>query len=273
MDHVLVAEYLEDRVQLRRITVETLLSSEAAARSAADAALLERINSMSDRLKLLTVQALPSKSVEYDFSDDVSRFTNAYRTACSISEGGDERCQSITHSGNSNTYRRAYLSCADIMNDATKVLVEFDTRFGDRWQIGLADLDQRPGESTGSDSTAAGVAFCAGTSDGTTLFVNGSRTSASITDIWMHIKAVMDFKTKSTEYIISNRDTGAILSGEIVEFRDPELAGITGIEVYTWSTGHIDIDNIEITSSYDAQDNVIYMVQTENNKYCAYVCT
>ncbi|MGN0162811.1 MAG: hypothetical protein ACI4EA_04410, partial [Candidatus Ornithomonoglobus sp.] len=163
------------------------------------------------------------------------------------------------------------LSCDEVMNDATKILIEFDTKFGDRWQIGLADLNQRPGESTGSNYTAPGVAFCIGTSDGTNLFVNREKTNADIQDIWMHVRAVIDFKTKTTEYIITNRETGVVLNSATAAFRDTELTGITGIEVYTWYIGELCMDNIEITSSYDAQDNVIYMLPTDDGRYLSYV--
>lgn len=218
------------------------------------------------------VQNLPSDSVRYTFNDGVSRFTNSYRTSCYTTGNDDDGYyQSVINSGNSNTYRRAYLSCAELMNDATKILVEFDTKFGDRWQIGLADLDQRPGESTGSKYTSPGVAFYIGTSDGSRLYVNGSNTSVSIPDIWMHVKAVLDFKTKTTEYIITNRETGVVMNSGTVEFRDPELTGITGIEVYTWYTGELCIDNIEITANYEAQDNIIYLLPTGDGRYLSYV--
>lgn len=224
-----------------------------------------------DSLKRKIVQNLPSDSVKYTFNDGISRFTDSYRTSCYTTEDGDGYYQSITNSGNSNTYRRAYLSCDEIMSDATKILIEFDTKFGDRWQIGLADLNQRPGESTGSNYTAPGVAFCIGTSDGTNLFVNGVRTNADIRNIWMHVRAAIDFKTKTAEYVISNRETGVVLNSATAGFRDTDLTGITGIEVYTWYTGEICMDNIEITSSYDAQDNVIYMLPTDDGKYLSYV--
>ena len=71
----------------------------------------------------------------------------------------------------------------------------------------------------------------------------------------MQVRAVIDFKTKTTEYIITNRETGVVINSGTVEFRDPELTGITGIEVYTWSTGELCIDNIEITSNYEAHNS------------------
>ena len=185
---------------------------------------------------------------------------------------GNKRFNWLALVGNINADTvAAYLSCTELMNDATKILVEFDTKFGDRWQIGLADLDQRPGESTGSKYTSPGVAFYIGTSDGSRLYVNGSNTSASITDIWMHVRAVIDFKTKTTEYIITNRETGVVINSGTVEFRDPELTGITGIEVYTWYTGELCIDNIEITANYEAQDNIIYLLPTGDGRYLSYV--
>ena len=85
-----------------------------------------------DSLKRKIVQNLPSDSVKYTFNDGISRFTDSYRTSCYTTEDGDGYYQSITNSGNSNTYRRAYLSCDEIMKDATMILIEFDTKFGDR---------------------------------------------------------------------------------------------------------------------------------------------
>ncbi|MDO5397223.1 MAG: hypothetical protein Q4G33_04765 [bacterium] len=72
--------------------------------------------------KRMVVQELPSKSVFHDFTDGVSKFTNSYRTACSVTEDEGEFYQSITGSGNSNTYRRAYFDCSDIMNGATLIV-------------------------------------------------------------------------------------------------------------------------------------------------------
>ena len=230
---------------------------------------IESLNT--DSLTRKIVQNLPSDSVRFTFNDGVSRFTNSYRTSCYITEDDGGCYQSVINSGNSNTYRRAYLTCAELMNNATKILVEFDTKFGDRWQIGLADLDQRPGESTGAKYTSPGVAFYIGTSDGSKLYVNGSNTNASITDIWMHVIAVIDFKTKTTEYIITNMETDVVMNSGTVEFCDRELTGITGIEVYTWSTGELCIDNIEITSNYEAQDNIIYMLPTGDGRYLSYL--
>ena len=245
-----------------------------------EAALDARVDEAEDAIESLNtdglmrkiVQNLPSDSVRYTFNDGVSRFTNSYRTSCyTTGNDNDGYYQSVINSGNSNTYRRAYLSCAELMNNATKILVEFDTKLGGRWQIGMADLDQRPGESTGSKYTSPGVAFYIGTSDGSRLYVNGSNTNVSITDIWMQVRAVIDFKTQTTGYIITNRETGVVISSGTTPFRDPELTGITGIEVYTWSTGELCIDNIEITSNYEAQDNIIYLLPTGDGRYLSYV--
>ena len=225
-----------------------------------------------NKLKRHIVQELPSDSVKYTFNDGVSRFTNDYRTACYVSV--DEKggfYQTIINNGNSNTYRRAFFDCSDIMSDATRMVVEFDFMLSERWHIGLADLSQRPGGSTGSQYTSVGVAFYMGTADGSRLNINGTRTNVSIADVWLSAKIVLDFQQKIVAYTITNRETGVIETSGTAPFKDTSVTAITGIEAYTWYTGMMTVDNLSITSSYDAQDNVIYLVPVDNNTYLSYV--
>ncbi|MDO5397222.1 MAG: hypothetical protein Q4G33_04760 [bacterium] len=77
------------------------------------------------------------------------------------------------------------------------------------------------------------MAFVVGTANGSTLTICNKAAAVSIKG-WLHIKAAIDFNTHTTEYVIQDRDTGEILAGDTVGFRDGGLRGITGVEAYTW---------------------------------------
>ena len=225
-----------------------------------------------EKLKKHIVQELPSDSIKFDFNDGLSRFTNDYRTECIVEN--DEihgYHQTIRNNGNSNTYRRAFFNCADIMRDATRMVVEFDFLISNRWHIGLVDLEQRPGGSTGSNYTSPGVAFYLGTSDDAYLNICGVRTNVAIKDVWLSAKIILDFNRKITEYTIRNQETGVLETSGTVPFKDTDVAGISGFETYTWYTGTMKLDNLKIISIYDAQDNVVYLIPVDDEKTLAYV--
>jgi len=228
-----------------------------------------------DKLESLVVSALPSKAAAYNFEDQASRFVNGYRTACTAEayETDSEYSgyyQKISVSGNSNTYRNATLDCSDVMTGAASMIVEFDASLSGRWQIGLADLSQRPGASTGSSYTSEGCAFSIGTKDGSTLTVYGADGTVSLSG-WKHVKAAIDFTAKTVTYTIASRSDGTVLKTGTIDFRDTTVTGITGFEAYVWSTTtDLFIDNIEITSLFDAKENVRYLILGDDGNYTEY---
>lgn len=216
---------------------------------------------LASKTETIVVSALPSSSAEYDFSDGVSKFVNYYRTACTAETDADNGgyYQKITNSGNSNTYRSATFDCTDIMANATSMTVQFDALFSGRWHFSIADLSQRPGESTGPNYTTAGCAFTMGTSNGTNIAITGASGTVTLSD-WRHVKAVLDFTAKTAEYTVTDRATGTVLKTGTVSFPDTTVTGVTGFEAYTWSSSDLLIDNIKITARTGVKENARYLV-------------
>ena len=231
------------------------------------------LNLNAKKLEPRIVQELPSQTVKYDFSDGISQFANDYRTACSVLQDAEtlNYYQLITNSGNSNTYRRAFFNCMDILSSATHLVIDLDFMLSNRWHIGFADLSQRPGGSSGSKYTTDGVAFYFGTADDAYLNVCGTKTNVAIKGVWLRLHLVLDMNKRTAAYSFSDRDRDVTLASGAVAFSDTELTLITGIEAYTWYVGDLKIDNINITSTYNAENNILYLLPSYGNNTDAYV--
>lgn len=105
----------------------------------ADVAMLET----EGYLKKKVVGVLPSMSVEFDFSDGVSKFNAINRCTVSVAEesDGNKYQKIVTGSNAANMYAFAYLDFSKYTANAKELIIEFDTKINtDRWYIGLSDL-------------------------------------------------------------------------------------------------------------------------------------
>ena len=141
----------------------------------ADVAMLET----EGYLKKKVVGVLPSMSVEFGFSDGVSKFNAINRCTLSVAEesDGNKYQKIVTGSNASNMYAFAYLDFSKYTANAKELIMEFDTKINtDRWYIGLSDLAQRPGESSRGSYDSTGVVFTQGTKDGKYYYINSDLT-------------------------------------------------------------------------------------------------
>ena len=205
------------------------------------------------------VDSLPSSSVTYNFSDGVTKFVNdsvQQRFSFSVSDG----TQVLEASENTgNAYARAYLDFSSISNDATTLVVEYDTKYdGGRWNIGLVELSKRPGTSNMLDYDTAGVVYYAGINDSLNqYYINGSTTfDTSLNNVWVHTKLNVNTITRTVSYSISSNGM-TNYTGQTIY--DSDITTIDGLEVYTWIQGTAYIDNIKITASYSADENGLYI--------------
>ena len=205
------------------------------------------------------VDSLPSSSVTYDFSDGVTKFVNdsvQQRFSFSVSDGA-QVLEANENTG--NAYARAYLDFSSISNDATTLVVEYDTKYdGGRWNIGLVELSKRPGTSNMLDYDTAGVVYYAGINDSLNqYYINGSTTfDTSLNNVWVHTKLNINMITRTVNYNISSNGM-TNYTGQTIYNSD--ITTIDGLEVYTWIQGTAYIDNIKITASYSADENGLYI--------------
>ena len=205
------------------------------------------------------VDSLPSSSVTYDFSDGVTKFVNdsvQQRFSFSVSDGA-QVLEANENTG--NAYARAYLDFSSISNDATTLVVEYDTKYdGGRWNIGLVELSKRPGTSNMLDYDTAGVVYYAGINDSLNqYYINGSTTfDTSLNNVWVHTKLNINMITRTVNYNISSNGM-TNYTGQTIY--DSDITTIDGLEVYTWTQGTAYIDNIKITASYSVDENGLYI--------------
>lgn len=226
-------------------------------------------------LKKKIVGALPSLSVDFDFSDGVSKFSAVNRCVTAVEANDGEYYQKITTGSNaSNTYAFAYLDFEKYTKGAKRVFIEFDTKIdGARWYIGLSDLSQRPGESYRATYTNTGVVFSQGTKDGTYYYVNGDITWVkTFFGAWVHSKVTVDFDLKQVSYEITSADSSDIISGT-ADFEDAATEQVTGLEIYSYvNNAEVEVDNISITakSSEESDERTVYII-AENNAFAEYI--
>ena len=205
------------------------------------------------------VDSLPSSSVTYDFSDGVTKFVNdsvQQRFSFSVSDGA-QVLEANENTG--NAYARAYLDFSSISNDATTLVVEYDTKYdGGRWNIGLVELSKRPGTSNMLDYDTTGVVYYAGINDSLNqYYINGSTTfDTSLNNVWVHTKLNINMITRTVNYNISSNGM-TNYTGQTIYNSD--ITTIDGLEVYTWIQGTAYIDNIKITASYSVDENGLYI--------------
>lgn len=238
----------------------------------ADLSLLENEGYMKKRM----VSVLPSLSAEFNFTDDVSKFSAANRCTAAIenneNDGGYQKI--TTDSDAANVYAFAFLDFSEFTKDAKEIVIEFDTKInGDRWYIGLSDLSQRPGSSNQDVYDRSGVVFSQGTKDGAYYYVNDNLIwKDSFFNAWVHSSITIDFEEKSVEYLISNGNTSATLSG-MVAFFDERAEQVTGIEVYSYMNDvELCIDNISITANFGGKsdERTVYVVP-EDGAFAEYI--
>lgn len=228
-------------------------------------------------LKKKIVGALPSMSVEYGFTDKVSKFNPSNRCSVEVAEDEDgNQYQKITTASNAaNMYAFAFLDFTKYTAGAKSFVIEFDTQInGDRWYIGLSDLNLRPGESNRGSYDRSGVIFSQGTKDGKYYYINNDLTwKDSFFNGWVHSKIAVDFDLKSVTYHISNGNTSATLSGKI-DFFDASVEQVTCLEIYSYvNNAEMGIDNISISSKFGVEtddDRTVYIV-SENGATAEYI--
>lgn len=226
-------------------------------------------------LKKKLVGALPSVSVEFDFSDGISRFNPANRCSAAIETTNGNSYQKITTASNAaNTYAFAYFDFGKHTKGADSVIIEFDTKInGDRWYIGLSDLTQRPAESYRSTYDHTGVVFSQGTKDGSYLYVNGNITwKDAFFGVWVHSRIVIDFTSKTVSYTITNGNSADTISGT-AEFCDESTTQITGLEAYSYVNGaELCVDNIQITAKFgeECDERTMYII-AEDGAFAEYI--
>ena len=201
------------------------------------------------------VSELPSKSVTYDFSDGVSRFTAVERMTVSVADG----VQVITSGSNAgNKYGLAHFDFGSVSDNATRLIVDYDTKYdGGCWDIGLVDLSKRPGTSDKTTYDDTGVAYRAGTRDGTNYWINGTnKYDTSLNDVWVHTHVDIDISEGTLKYEVSVDET--LKYTDEISIPD-SVETVDGIEVYTWTTETMYVDNIAIKALYNVDENGMYV--------------
>lgn len=214
-----------------------------------------------DTINRYNVSELPSKSVTYDFSDGVSRFTAVERMTVSVEDG----VQVITSGSNAgNKYGLAHFDFGSVSDNATRLIIDYDTKYdGGRWDIGLVDLSKRPGTSDKTTYDDTGVAYRAGSRDGTNYWINGTnKYDTSLNDVWVHTHVDIDTSEGTLKYEVSVDET--LKYTDEISIPD-SVEKVDGIEIYTWTTETMYIDNIAIKALYNVDENGMYV--TPNCEY------
>lgn len=218
------------------------------------------------KLEKVVVGSLPSVPRLIDFENGKSQFVAKNRcTTVAFEEENGNICQKITSASNaSKVYSYAYLDLSSYTANAEKVTISFDSKIaGDRWYIGLSDLDLRPGDSNRATYDTTGVIFHQGTKNGKYYFINGNNTwENTLFNTWVHSDIVVDFKKQTVTYKITGND---IILENVVPFVDSTVVELTALEIYSYvDNATMYIDNIEITSKTITEENTIYLIPTDD---------
>ena len=271
-----VYEQLLNEIEVNKQTAETAAAEEKTAREEADAELrtdvdteiaerkaadAELSENKADKTAITNmvnrhdVSALPSESVTYDFSDGVSRFKAVERMTVSVADG----VQVITSASNAgNKYGLAHFDFGSISDNAARLIIDYDTKYdGGRWDIGLVDLSKRPGTSDKVTYDDTGVAYRAGTRDGTNYWINGTNEyDTSLNGVWVHTHVDIDMSAGTLKYEVSV--AGTLKYTDEISVPD-SVETVDGIEIYTWTSGTVFIDNITVSMLGDIDANGMYV--------------
>ena len=229
-------------------------------------------------LKKKIVGALPYMEQDISFTDGISKFTAANRTAATIYDDAEKgKCQKITTASNAgNTYAFAYLDFSSFSVGAKKLTVEFDLKISDgsRWFIALSDLSQRPATSYRATYDKKGVVIHQGTKDGTNYYINSTNTQkTTYFDEWVHSEISIDFEEKTVTYKISNGTITDIISGTI-DFCDTSVEQVTGIDIYSYvSDADVLIGDISLSGHFgdETDERTLYFIREEDGSYGCYI--
>lgn len=213
------------------------------------------------KLEKCIVDGLP----EAEKTVEPNEFTAVGR--CTIST--DTSTATVTTAANAgNKYALANLDFTGFSENADKVAVDFDIKMpqDSRWYVAFADLTKRPGTSSGSDYDKTGNTLYFGTAYKNMLYVNGEyKLGDTAFGVWLQINAVIDLKTKKVTYKFYDETSSTVLLSDTVGFADGDIENVTGMELYSWANEcQIQIRNVRLKAYFDARDNVLYHVKTDN---------
>ena len=167
--------------------------------------------------------------------------------------------QFVTASNAGNGYALAIADLSDNENitNAKTIALDFDVRVntGMRCLVGIGDKALRGENANGSSKSTyvtTGLVMWYGTSDGTSLKVNGATNNTVGFDKLSHVHFVFDRKAKTYSYTITyvddQEETHTLFSGTDIA---TTLENADVVEVYSWQNSQtISISNV--TYSYEA---------------------
>ncbi len=179
--------------------------------------------------------------------------TLSFKAQNRITKNDDGTFTSAGNAGNQYALALADLSGLDHFADITKITVEFDAQIKGRLLIGIGDKTTR-GTTAGSSSKASydttnGLIMRYGTTDGSSVRVNGGTSNANALDVVSHISVTLD-RTKSTySYTITSEDGNTtFFSGSNVA---TTISNASVIEAYTWNNNlNFALSDVSYTYEY-----------------------
>lgn len=190
-------------------------------------------------------------SLTLDFDDNVSQFTAASRVTCTAADG----VQVITAADNAgNGYSLAYYDFSAIASDASKVIVEFDSKISSntRYLISLYDTALRGTNAAGSDKSTynlTGLIYTMGLDNNSNYYkVMGTNVNSAL-DSFIHTKVTVDFTSNTMDYTVTSADGATTIASKQSSAFYATANQCTGIEFYSWANNSVAyLDNLSITA-------------------------
>ena len=204
-----------------------------------------------------SADSTPIASVDYEGEGAETKFTASARMETSIKDGPAEpnttKTEYITGSGSANGY--GYYLPLTAEQAADKIVdFEFDLYMGAR----VANLSLSAGGSRAATTEGRALTFSYNANDGK-VKIGNSETFGNVTTVgdaskWLHIKAAVNNRSKTTDLKVYNTlasgdySSAAAVYDQTVAFSDATLAGVRGFDFFAPNTVGLYIDNINIST-------------------------
>ena len=170
-----------------------------------------------------------------------------------ITNNGDGTFTTASNAGNQYALALADLSALENIASATSVTLEFDVTVGGRLVIGIGDKNTRGTTANGSSKATyntVGLIMRYGTTDGSTVRVNGGTNNASALNVSSRVSFTLNRTTGKYSYTITDAVTGetTYFSASNVE---NTVSNATVVEAYSWNNNQtIAISDVSYSYEY-----------------------
>lgn len=153
-----------------------------------------------------------------------------------MTKNADGTFTAANNAGNQYALAFADLSGLDKIASASTITVEFDVTITGRLVIGLGDKATRGTTANGSNKSTYntdGLVMRYGTTDGSSVRVNGGTSNANALGVVSHVKVTLDRLNNTYSYNITSEDgnTSYFKASNV----ETTVSNITAIEAYTWN--------------------------------------